>query len=117
MGIPGRAEADFGRFDSKTVVRKIYIMFSGSESPVAASDNQEIMDLVDSSTLLPPRLSEEDIAEYGSLYDKSGFRTALTMMQSCGLDDGKISAPGLLIMGERDYLMKFPGLEDYIKTG
>lgn len=27
---PGRAEADFGRFDAKTVVRNIYIMFSKS---------------------------------------------------------------------------------------
>ncbi|KAK8698626.1 hypothetical protein V6N13_114737 [Hibiscus sabdariffa] len=120
--VPGRAEADFGRFDAKTVVRKIYIMFSGSEPPVAATDNQEIMDLVDSSTPLPPWMSEEDIAEYGSLYEKSGFRTALqvpyrTLMLSCGLDDGKIRAPGLLIMGEKDYIMKFPGLEDYIKTG
>ncbi|KAL4301967.1 hypothetical protein GQ457_10G018300 [Hibiscus cannabinus] len=65
---------------------------------------------------------EEDIAEYGSLYEKSGFHTALqvpyrTLMLSCGLDDGKIRAPGLLIMGEKDYIMKFPGLEDYIKTG
>lgn len=39
------------------------------------------------------------------------------MMLPCGLDDGKIRAPGLLIMGEEDYIMKFPGLEDYIRTG
>ena len=75
--VPGRAEADFGRFDVKTVVRKVYTMFSGSLPPVAADDNQEIMDLVDSSTPLPPWFSEEDLAEYGSLYEKSGFRTAL----------------------------------------
>ncbi|KAE8698460.1 Detected protein of confused Function [Hibiscus syriacus] len=104
--VPGRAEADFGRFDTKTVVRKIYTMFYRSEPPVAASDNQEIMDLVDSFTPLPPWMSEEDIAEYGSLYEKSTFSTALQapyriVMLSCGLDDGKIKAPGLLIMGER----------------
>ncbi|XP_039029498.1 bifunctional epoxide hydrolase 2-like [Hibiscus syriacus] len=118
---PGRAEVDFDRFDTKTIVRKIYIMFSGSEPPVAASNNQEIMDLVDSSTSLPPWLSEEDVAEYGSSYEKSRFRTALqvpyrTVMLSCGLDDEKIRAPGLLIL-ERKIYMKFPGLEDYIKTG
>ncbi|MBA0631803.1 hypothetical protein Gotri_000647 [Gossypium trilobum] len=119
--VPGGAEADFGRFDTKTVIRKVYIMFSGSLPPVAA-DNQEIMDLVDSSAPFPPWLSEEDLAEYGSLYEKSGFRTALqvpyrTMMLPCGLDDGKIRAPGLVIMGEQDYIMKFPGLEDYIRSG
>lgn len=38
-------------------------------------------------------------------------------MVPCGLDDRKITAPSLLIMGEKDYIMKFPGLEDYIRTG
>ncbi|KAK6281997.1 hypothetical protein POUND7_015822 [Theobroma cacao] len=119
--IPGKAEADFGRFDAKTVIRKVYSMFSGILPPVAA-DNQEIMDLVDSSAPLPPWFSEEDLAEYGSLYEKCGFRTALqvpyrTMMVPCGLDDRKITAPGLVIMGEKDYIMKFPGLEDYIRSG
>ena len=74
--MPGRAEADFGRFDAKTVVRNIYILFSGSELPIAA-ENQEVMDLVDSSVPLPSWFSEEDLAAYGALYEKSGFRTAL----------------------------------------
>ncbi|XVE66210.1 hypothetical protein DITRI_Ditri08aG0062300 [Diplodiscus trichospermus] len=120
--VPGRAEADFGRFDAKTVVRKVYTMFSGSLPPVAVDETQEILDLVDSSAPLPPWFSEEDLAEYGSLYEKSGFSTALqvpyrTMMVPSGLDDRKITAPGHLIMGEKDYIMKFSGLEDYIRTG
>lgn len=73
---PGRAETDFGRFDAKTVVRNIYILFSKSEIPIAA-ENQEIMDLVDPSTSLPPWFSEDDLAAYGALYEKSGFLTAL----------------------------------------
>ncbi|KAG8473332.1 hypothetical protein CXB51_035450 [Gossypium anomalum] len=111
--VPGRAEADFGRFDTKIVIRKF--------TPGCCYD-QEILDLVDSSAPLPPWLSEEDLAGYGSLYEKSGFRTALqvpyrTMMQSCRLDDGKIRVPGLVIMGEQDHIMKFTGLEDYFRTG
>lgn len=74
--VPGRAEADFGRFDAKTVVRNIYILFSKSELPIA-SENQEIMDLVEPSTPLPPWFTEDDLAVYGSLYEKSGFCTAL----------------------------------------
>lgn len=35
------------------------------------------MDLVDSSTPLPPWFTEEDLAAYGELYEKSGFQTAL----------------------------------------
>lgn len=73
---PGRAEADFGRLDAKTVVRNIYILFSKSEIPIA-SENQEIMDLVEPSTPLPSWLTEEEFATYGSLYEKSGFQTAL----------------------------------------
>lgn len=74
--MPGRAEADFGRFDARTVVKKIYISFAKSEIPIAAED-QEIMDLVDPSAPLPSWLTEDDMAAYGNLYEKSGFRTAL----------------------------------------
>ncbi|KAI6703791.1 hypothetical protein NL676_012927 [Syzygium grande] len=74
--VPGRAEADFGRLDAKTVVRNIYILFSRSEIPIAA-ENQEIMDIVNPSTPLPPWFTEGDLEEYGSLYWKSGLRTAL----------------------------------------
>jgi hypothetical protein len=73
---PGRAEADFGRFNVKSVIRNIYILFSKSEVPVA-SDDQEIMDLFNPSTPLPPWFSEEDLTVYASLYEKSGFRFAL----------------------------------------
>lgn len=118
---PGRAEADFGRFDVKTVIRKIYILFSGSELQVAG-DDQEIMDLVDPSTPLPPWFSEEDLCVYAGLYENSGFRTALrvpyrSMDIDCGITDPKVTCPALLIMGEKDYALKFPGIEDFIRSG
>ena len=72
----GRVEADFVCFDVKSVIRNIYTLFSGSEIPIAG-DNQEIMDLYDPTTPLPPWFSEEDLATYASLYEKSGFRFAL----------------------------------------
>lgn len=58
------------------MIKNIYILFSGSELQVA-DDDQEIMDLVDPNTPLPPYFSEEDLSIYASLYEKSGFRTAL----------------------------------------
>lgn len=79
---PGRAEADFGRFDAKTVVRNVYILFSRSEMPIA-NENQEIMDLVEPDTPLPSWFTEEDLSTYGALYDKSGFRTALQVPYRC----------------------------------
>uniref|UniRef100_A0A7N0ULI8 AB hydrolase-1 domain-containing protein n=1 Tax=Kalanchoe fedtschenkoi TaxID=63787 RepID=A0A7N0ULI8_KALFE len=115
----GRAEADFGRFDTKTVIRNIYILLSGSELQVA-SDDQEIMDLVEPDTPLPSWFSDEDLTTYASLYEKSGFRTALqvpyrTLDKDCGITDPKISVPAMLIIGEKDYVMKFPGIQDYIR--
>ncbi|CDO99576.1 unnamed protein product [Coffea canephora] len=116
---PGRAEADFGRFDCKTVVRNIYILFSRSEIPIA-KENQEIMDMVDSSTPLPSWFTEEDLENYGALYDKSGFQTALQVPyranRELNTSEVKVDAPALLIMGEKDYFLKFPGMEDYIRS-
>ncbi|KAI9176483.1 hypothetical protein LWI28_003391 [Acer negundo] len=117
---PGRAEADFGRFDAKTVIRNIYILFSGSELQIAA-DDKEIMDFVDPSTPLPPWFSEEDLSVYAGLYENSGFRTAFkgplqSMETDCGITDPKITAPALLIMGEKDYVLKLPGMEDFVRS-
>ncbi|CAK8577751.1 unnamed protein product [Lathyrus sativus] len=117
---PGRAEADFGRFDAKTVVRNVYILFSRSELPIA-NENQEIMDLVESDTPLPTWFTEEDLSTYGALYEKSGFRTALqvpyrTIGDDLSLPDPVVKVPVLLIMGGKDYVFKFPGMEDLIKS-
>ncbi|XP_028775551.1 uncharacterized protein LOC114732438 [Neltuma alba] len=118
---PGRAEADFGRLDAKTIVRNIYILFSRSEVPIAEK-NQEIMDLVDPSTPLPPWFTEEDLAAYGTLYEKSGFQTALkvpyrSLGEEFNLPDPIVKVPALLIVGGKDYSLKFRGVEDSIKSG
>ncbi|TKY59299.1 Bifunctional epoxide hydrolase 2 [Spatholobus suberectus] len=116
---PGRAEADFGRFDAKTVVRNVYILFSRSEIPIA-NENQEIMDLVEPDTPLPAWFTEEDLATYGALYEKSGFQTALqfpyrSFGEAFNLPDPVVRVPALLIMGGKDYVLKFPGIEDLTK--
>ncbi|KAK6919036.1 Alpha/beta hydrolase fold-1 [Dillenia turbinata] len=118
---PGRAEGDFGRKDVRTVVRNIYILFSRSELPVAGED-EEIMDLVEPSTPLPPWFTEKDLSVYASSYEKSGFLYVLqvpyrSITKDCGIVDPKIEAAAMLIMGEKDYVIKFPGMEDYIRSG
>ncbi|KAG9440995.1 hypothetical protein H6P81_016849 [Aristolochia fimbriata] len=117
---PGRAEADFGRFDTKTVVRNIYILFCRSELQVAG-DDQEIMDLVDPANPLPSWFTEEDLAAYSALYHNSGFSYPLQMpyrswMREAIVKDAKIEVPAMLIMGEKDYALKFPGFEDSIRS-
>uniref|UniRef100_A0A6N2MAU5 Uncharacterized protein n=1 Tax=Salix viminalis TaxID=40686 RepID=A0A6N2MAU5_SALVM len=70
---------------------------------------------------LPPWFSEEDLAVYASSYLKSGFRYPLqvpyrTLGIDCGITNPKVEAPTLLIMGEKDYALSFPGNADYIKS-
>ncbi|KAH9326187.1 hypothetical protein KI387_006365, partial [Taxus chinensis] len=121
---PGRGLADFGRFDAKTVVRNIYTLFSGSELPVAEK-GKEIMDLYDPATPLPPWFTEHDLETYSSLYEKSGFAFPLQVpyistTRNWGklgeVKDYTIKAPTLLIMGTKDYCLKFPGMEYYINS-
>uniref|UniRef100_A0A0E0M9A2 AB hydrolase-1 domain-containing protein n=1 Tax=Oryza punctata TaxID=4537 RepID=A0A0E0M9A2_ORYPU len=118
---PGRAEADFSKYNVKRVVRTIYILFSRSEIPIAKED-QEIMDLVDLSTPLPEWFSEENLDVYSSLYEKSGFRYPLQMPyrslhQRKPIGDAKFQVPVFVVMGEKDYVFKFPGIESAMKDG
>ncbi|KAK1569241.1 hypothetical protein Q3G72_034276 [Acer saccharum] len=76
----------------QTVIRKIYILFSGSELQVAG-DDQETMGLADPSTPLPPRFSEEDLSVYTGLYENSGFRTALQVPYRGGEKMGLVGVP------------------------
>jgi len=121
---PGRGLADLGRFDVKTVIRNIYTLFSSSELPVA-EDGKEVMDLYDPSIPLPPWFTEDDLQTYTSLYEKSGFVYPMQVPYLCSrrdpgrlahFADRTIQAPSLLIMGTKDYYLKFPGVEDYIKS-
>lgn len=117
----GRAEADFSRFDCRTVIRNIYILFSGSEVPTAL-EGQEIMDIVDPSTPLPPWFTDQDLDVYASLYENSGFQTALqvpyrSLHEEFDVANLKVEAPALVITGGKDYSLKFRGIEEYIKSG
>ncbi|CAM0956622.1 unnamed protein product [Alopecurus aequalis] len=118
---PERAEADFGRHDVRRVVRTIYILFSRSEIPVA-DEGQEIMDLADLSTPLPPWFTEEDLDAYAALYEKSGFRYPLqipyrALHRMTMQLDAKFQVPVFMVMGEKDYCFKFPGFETAMRSG
>lgn len=118
---PGRAEADFGRYDIRRVVRTIYVLFSGSEVPVA-EQGQETMDLADGSAPLPEWFTEEDLDQYAALYENSGFGYPIRMPYGC-IDkmatqlDAKFEVPVLMVMGENDYVMKLPGFEAAVRGG
>ena len=39
-----------------------------------------------------------------------------TLSVDIGITDPKVTAPALLILGEKDYCMNYPGMEDYIRS-
>jgi len=39
------------------------------------------------------------------------------MNNNIDLENPTVMVPALLIMGEKDYVLKFPGMEDYIRSG
>lgn len=45
------------------------------------------------------------------------FHPCRTLTVDIGVTDPKITVPALFIMGEKDYVLKFPGMEDYIRSG
>ncbi|TKV99391.1 hypothetical protein SEVIR_8G040300v4 [Setaria viridis] len=116
----GRAESDFGRFDVRRIMRTIYILFSRSEVPVA-KQGQEIMDLADDSTPMPEWFREEDLSAYTNLYEKSGFITALqipyrTKPAKAEYAKPRFEVPMFVIMGQKDYILNFPALKDYMSS-
>ncbi|CAN6361993.1 unnamed protein product [Urochloa humidicola] len=91
---------NFGRYDVKRVVRSIYVLFSRSEIPIAKED---IADLL---TPLPEWFTEDDLAVYASLYEKSGFRYPMEMPYRSlhkrkPIEDPKFQVPVFVVMGER----------------
>ncbi|TVU50544.1 hypothetical protein EJB05_01919, partial [Eragrostis curvula] len=117
---PGRAEADFGRFDARRIMRTLYILISKSDVPIA-KQGQEIMDLAEESTQIPDWITEEDLSAYTTLYEKSGFITALqipyrTKPSKTEYGKPRFEMPMFVIMGDKDYILKFPALKDYIDS-
>uniref|UniRef100_A0A1E5WMR7 AB hydrolase-1 domain-containing protein n=1 Tax=Dichanthelium oligosanthes TaxID=888268 RepID=A0A1E5WMR7_9POAL len=100
---PGRAEADFGRYDVRRVVRTVYVLFSGAEIPVA-KEGQEIMDLADPPGVL--RCSSSFLHGLGRAIHKIPNRL-----------DAKFQVPVFMVMGEKDDCFKFPGFETAMKSG
>ncbi|KAF8691508.1 hypothetical protein HU200_040655 [Digitaria exilis] len=91
---------NFGRYDVKRVVRSIYVLFSRSKIPIAKED---IADLLPP---LPEWFTEDDLAVYASLYEKSGFRYPMEMPYRSlhkrkPIEDPKFQVPVFVVMGKR----------------
>ncbi|EFJ26266.1 hypothetical protein SELMODRAFT_98381, partial [Selaginella moellendorffii] len=125
FAVPGRAEKDFARFDTATVLKNIYTLFCRSELQIAGPD-EEIMDLVTTSDTTPSWLTEEFIKVQSELYEKSGFEGPLCFTYRNLMRTFELLAPWinmavtsrcLYITGKDDYVRKVPGLDEYVTGG
>lgn len=52
-----------------------------------------------------------------SKHDMGWFCYCRSMEQIIDIQDPQVRVPAMLIMGEKDYVMKFPGMEENIRSG
>ncbi|MDZ8110201.1 MAG: alpha/beta hydrolase [Nostoc sp. DedQUE12a] len=118
---PGIAEAEF-EADIRRSLRMIYGMGSGSNSeeiffkpkPSTSGFLDGLIDPVEQ----PSGVTQEDLDYYVEQYKRSGFRGGLNWYRNIDrnmeitpqLEDKKISQPALFIAGEKDVVLKFPGM-------
>lgn len=118
---PGIAEAEF-EADIRRSLRIIYASVSGS-APEGIFFNSKpstagFLDGLIDSEQLPKGVTQEDLDYYVEQYKRSGFRGGLNWYRNIDrnmeitpqLNDKKISQPALFIAGEKDLVLKFPGV-------
>jgi pimeloyl-ACP methyl ester carboxylesterase len=118
---PGIAEAEF-EADIRRSLRMIYSIGKGSNSEgIFSKPKPSTSGFLDG--LIDPEeqllgVTQEDLDYYVEQYKRSGFRGGLNWYRNIDrnmeitpqLQDKKISQPALFIAGEKDPVLKFPGM-------
>jgi pimeloyl-ACP methyl ester carboxylesterase len=125
---PGVAEAEFEREPRHTVLSMLY--YASGDAPQRPSHPSELgvgmvprgggfVSRRPAPETLPPWLTEADIDFYASEFERTGFRGGLNwyrnidrnwelMAPFAGL---KVTVPALYIAGDRDLVVRFPGMD------
>jgi pimeloyl-ACP methyl ester carboxylesterase len=123
---PGVAEAELER-DPRDSIGRILYSFSGDAPPASASAGMVprqggFLTGMTAPPSLPAWLTQADLAFYAGEYARTGFRGGLNWYRNidrnwellapfAGL---RITVPALYIAGERDIVVAFPGVEQFI---
>jgi pimeloyl-ACP methyl ester carboxylesterase len=133
---PGPAEAEFGR-DPRATLRNMLFGASGdgvaaARAAVAAGGTAPNLGMVPNGggflqgpgapATLPSWISESDIDYYGDEFRRTSFRGALNYYRNIdrnweitGATAGlQVSIPALYIVGDRDFLLSFPGTDQLL---
>ena len=127
---PGVAEAEFER-DPRRTLRALLYSASGDlpiRPPAGAVGMVPraggFLSVMMSPPSLPPWLTEADVDYYAGEFAKSGFRGGLNWYRNidrnwellAALAGARIAVPALYIVGDRDLVMAFRGMDQVIAT-
>ncbi|KAM7252547.1 hypothetical protein ACFE04_024430 [Oxalis oulophora] len=74
---PGKAERSFARYDYLTVIKK-FMRITLTDNLIA-SPGKDIIDCMETSSVLPPWISEEELQVYADKYRETGFSGGLNL--------------------------------------
>jgi pimeloyl-ACP methyl ester carboxylesterase len=127
---PGEAEAEFEANVERTL--RLMLFYSSGDAPAAGSGGPVGMVPKGRSWLadvpppqtLPTWLSETDLQFYAGEFKRSGFRGGLNWYRNIDRNweltaswkDAKLQAPTLYIVGDRDMVYRFPGMDTLLAS-
>lgn len=118
---PGRAEKAFARYDYLTVMKKFLLL--GKRDNLVAPEGVEMIDYLETPSILPPWITEEELQVYADKFQESGFTGPLNYYRAMDLNwellgpwqGAKITVPAKLIIGNRDIGFENLGTKDYLE--
>ncbi|XP_021714592.1 uncharacterized protein LOC110682548 [Chenopodium quinoa] len=117
----GRAERAFARYDYLTVMKK-YLLVDRTDNLVAP-EGMEMIDYLETPSVLPPWITEEELQVYADKFQESGFTGPLNYYRAMDLNwellaawqGAKITVPGKFIIGNKDIGFVNLGIREYIE--
>lgn len=118
---PGRAERAFARYDYLAVMKKFLLI--NKTDLLIAPPGMEIIDYLETPSMLPTWITEEELGVYADKFQESGFTGGLNYYRAMDLSwellapwqGSKITIPSKLIIGDKDIGFKDGGTKEYIE--
>lgn len=117
----GRAEKAFARYDYLTVMKK-FLLISKTDLLIAPP-GMEIIDYLETPSLLPSWITEEELQVYADKFLESGFTGAFNYYRAMDLNweltapwqGSKIKVPAKFIIGDKDIGFESGGTKEYMQ--
>ncbi|KAK4840187.1 hypothetical protein QYF36_001821 [Acer negundo] len=115
---PGRAERAFAKYDYLTVMKK-FLLITKTDILIAPL-GMEFIDYLETSSLLPPWITEEELQVYADKFQESGFTGPLNYYRAMDLNwellaawqGTKVKVPAKFIAGDKD--IGFESTREYV---